>query len=110
MNEETLQISLKDLLRDGSFGPVELGMSREEVKEILGPPDGVMTRRKDKTPTAFVYGKQEFYFVSSTDNRLCAIYLDQFFSRRSILAQVSRRPIVRLNTSFPDSEAGSKQK
>ncbi len=36
--------------------------------------------------------------------------LGHFFSRRSILAQVSRRPIVRLNTSFPDAEAGSTQK
>jgi len=35
---------------------------------------------------------------------------NHFFARCSILAQVSRRPIVRLNTGFPDAEAGSTQK
>lgn len=33
-----------------------------------------------------------------------------FFSRRSILDQVSLRPIVRLNTNFPGVEAWSTQK
>ena len=36
--------------------------------------------------------------------------LDHFFARCSILAHVSRKPIVRLNTGFPGVEAGSMQK
>jgi hypothetical protein len=36
--------------------------------------------------------------------------IDYFFSRCSILDNVSRRPIVLLNTSFPDAESGSTQK
>ena len=35
---------------------------------------------------------------------------DHFFPRCSILAQVSRRPIVRLNTSRADVESASAQK
>jgi hypothetical protein len=33
--------------------------------------------------------------------------LDHFFARFSILAHVSRKPIVRLNTGFSGTEAGS---
>lgn len=78
MNQELIKISLGDFLRYGTFGSIKLGMSREEIKSVLGEPDGVMQREKDKHPTGFAYGDIEFYFVSSSDNRLCTIYFDHF--------------------------------
>lgn len=78
MSQEVIKISLKDVLRQGTFGSIKLGMSREEIETILGKPDGVMQRKKDKYPTGFVYGDIEFYFVSSSDNRLCTVYFDHF--------------------------------
>ncbi len=78
MNKAVVFIKLEDFLRTGVFGPIQFGMTREALIQILGEPDCISQRRKDKHPTRLEYGDFEFYFVSSQDNRLCAIYLDNF--------------------------------
>ena len=42
--------------------------------------------------------------------RVRRLQLNHFFARCTIFAQVSRNPIVRLNTGFPGAESGSTQK
>lgn len=78
MNEAIVHVTLEDFLRTGVFGPIKFGMSREELRLILGEPDYCHQRRKDKHPTLLQYGDFEFYFLSSQDNRLCTIYLHHF--------------------------------
>jgi hypothetical protein len=71
-----MNVNLKEFLRTGVFGEIKIGMTSDQILEILGSPDTVFTRRKNPRPTGFEYGDVEFYFVSSKDNRLCSIYLD----------------------------------
>jgi hypothetical protein len=73
-----VKVSLEDFLRTGVFGPVEFGMSGDEILSFLGPPDAIFTRRKSRRPTGLEYGDVEFYLMDAKDIRLCAIYLDHF--------------------------------
>jgi hypothetical protein len=59
MNETVVNIKLEDFLRTGLFGPVKFGMTREELKLILGEPDYSHQRRKDKYLILFQYGDIE---------------------------------------------------
>ena len=77
-----MKVNLENFLRDGTFGLIKFGMTREELQGLIGLPDGEFQRRKDRFPTAFEYGDIEFYFLSSADNRLCTIYLDNFIISR----------------------------
>ena len=78
MSQQVIKVSLEDFLRTGVFGPVEFGMTGDEILSFFGPPDSVFTRRKSHRPTGFEYGDVEFYFMNAKDNRLYAIYLDHF--------------------------------
>ena len=78
MSQEVVNVSLEDFLRTGIFGTIEFGMTSHQIQEMLGTPDFVFTSSKSTRPTGFEYGDVEFYFVSAKDNRLCAIYLDEF--------------------------------
>ena len=78
MSQKVIHVSLENFLRTGIFGAIEFGMTSHQILEMLGTPDFVFTRGKTTRPTGFVYGDIEFYFVSAKDNRLCAIYLDEF--------------------------------
>ena len=71
-------ISLKQLIESGCFGPVKLGMTREEVKGSLGAPDDVGgTSRKSQKPSIWKYGDIELHFVHGA-NSLFLIHLDDF--------------------------------
>ena len=69
---------MEDFLRTGVLGPVEFGMTGDEILALLGPPDTVFTRRKSRRPTGFEYGDVEFYLMDAKDDRLSTIYLDHF--------------------------------
>jgi hypothetical protein len=73
-----VRVSLEEFLRTGVFGPVEFGITGDEILAALGAPDGVFTRRRSRRPTGFEYGDVELYLMSAKDNRLCAVYLDHF--------------------------------
>ena len=76
-NSQTL-ISLKDVIQSGVFGPIKLGMSRDEVIAVLGEPDAVAinSRRRHRLKPGFIkYGDIEFYFTDETD-QLHMIYAD----------------------------------
>jgi hypothetical protein len=78
MSQEIINVSLKEFLRTGIFGTIKFGMSSHKIQELLGTPDFVFTGSRSTKPTGFEYGDVEFYFISTKDNRLCAIYLDEF--------------------------------
>jgi hypothetical protein len=78
MSRQAINVSLKDFLLTGILNPIKFGMTSNELKDILGEPDTVWTKRKSRRPTGFEYGEIEFYFTDSNDNRLCTIYLDHF--------------------------------
>lgn len=71
---------------------------------------------KDTAPSILTAADQIAKFIvglrdsPQTARRKRGASLDYFFARCSILAQVSRSPIVRLNTGFPGAESGSTQK
>ena len=78
MSQEIVNVNLEEFLRTGVFGAVEFGLTREQVLKMLGEPDFTFTRGKKKVPTGFEYGDAELYFLTYEDNRLCAIYFDEF--------------------------------
>ena len=59
----------------GDICPVRLGMTRDELKAILGEPDDVGgTSRKQRTPVIWKYDELEFYFDKGPDGKLSLIY------------------------------------
>lgn len=71
-------ISLQDFLRTGILGPVRLGMSRAQVRDVLGDPEhtgGIS--RKQRMPTILKYGDLEFLYRPGEDH-LQAIHMDGF--------------------------------
>jgi hypothetical protein len=52
-----VQISLKQWIKTGTFGPVHLGMSSDEVQQRLGPPP----QFREKRPMIWKYGGVEIY-------------------------------------------------
>ena len=59
----------------GDICPVRLGMSREELKTILGGPDDVGgTSRKHPTPAIWKYDNLEFHFELGANGPLWLIY------------------------------------
>ena len=59
-------------------GAIKLGMSREEVKALLGEPDavgGISPRYKN--PTIYKYGEVEIGFGRRAHDGLLLVYLDE---------------------------------
>lgn len=58
-----MKVSLKELLQTGHLGTLRHGMSKEQVQEILGPPDITGgTSRKYRQSSIFLYGTVELWF------------------------------------------------
>jgi len=56
---------------------LRVGMSREEVLALLGPPDDVGgTSRKYREPAIFKYGQVELHFEPGKDGRLLRAYTE----------------------------------
>ena len=59
----------------GDICPVRLGMTRDELKAVLGEPDDVSTTsRKHRTPGILMYNNVEFHFESGAAGKLWLIY------------------------------------
>lgn len=69
-------VSLKEFFRTGLFGPIELGMTRNEIISLLGTPDiwGPSNARSFETATIWKYCDVEFYFTR--EHRLFQIFCD----------------------------------
>ena len=62
----------------GDICPLRLGMSRDEIKTLLGQPDDTSTpSRKYRTPSILKYGDVEFHFGLGPEGRLQLIYLER---------------------------------
>ena len=71
-------VSLFEWLHTGTFGPITLGMTRSEVRALLGPPDNwSVARNADRSPIIWKYGDFEFYF-DSRDGPLHLLRTDTF--------------------------------
>jgi hypothetical protein len=75
---EMITVSLEAFVRTGSFGPVQLGMSRAQIQELFGPPVDVGCRsRKYPRPVCWFYGDVELHFQQREDV-LWLIHLEDF--------------------------------
>lgn len=64
-----------DYERTGSIRPVEPGMTRDELRRILGEPDDTSIRgRRRPLEGIWKFGRVEFHF--DTDERLSLIYTE----------------------------------
>ncbi|MEM6782543.1 MAG: hypothetical protein AAF624_02280 [Bacteroidota bacterium] len=73
-----IEISLLRFLKTGSYGPVRLGQTREQVRSHLGEPDdkgGVS--RKYRRPTVWKYGDVQLFWPER-EERLKAIVFYAF--------------------------------
>ena len=101
-----VNVSLKELIQLGHFGPVRLGMSREQVESFIGEPDdsGVGSRKHPQA-TILKYGDVEFHF-DPRDGRLWLIHLGQF-EAPSAGKSVRLDPwIIRASLTVPEMEEG----
>lgn len=56
---------------------IKIGMTRAEVKAVLGEPDAVnIGSRKYPKPTVFKYEEIEFHFEYPEDGRLVLVYTE----------------------------------
>ena len=73
-----VEVSLKELIQSGNFGPIQLGMNREQVKSFLVEPDDwSVGSRKYSQPTILKYVDVEFHF-DPRDGDLWLIHLEEF--------------------------------
>lgn len=72
-----VNVSIKDFIQSGQFGPIELGISRDSLRTLLGYPDdyGVYPKSVD-VASIWRYGDIEFYFDNA--NILHMIFADNF--------------------------------
>lgn len=63
---------------NGDICPIQLGMSRDQVRAILGAPDYAGgTSRTHREPAIWNYEDLEFHFGSGSDDGLQLIYLER---------------------------------
>ena len=59
-----IKISLKDFVLKGDFGPIKVGMHRDEVVDILGEPGGAQDFGTGYS--GLIYGWYEFFYYTDT--------------------------------------------
>jgi hypothetical protein len=75
MPTQEFQSWWKHLKQTGDICPVRLGMSRAQLRGILGEPDDTGgTSRRDRTPRIWKYDQVEFHF--GLPDSLTLIYLE----------------------------------
>jgi hypothetical protein len=55
-------VNLRDFARDGALGPICLGMTRDRVRDLIGPPDAWMGDGPVETSLIWKYGDVELHF------------------------------------------------
>jgi hypothetical protein len=82
---EPVTVNLEDFLRSGEFGPVRMGMSRDELLRVLGEPERLGgTSNRHPTPVIWKYGDIEFHFHPDTE-LLFLVHADAFDVPRGAL-------------------------
>jgi len=71
------KINLLESMRTGEFGPLRLGMTRQQLLKIIGEPDcRPEPANRDDAPNIWVYDPIELYFDAGSGERLEAIFVD----------------------------------
>ena len=71
-----VNVSLLEFFRTGRFGPIELGMRRQEVMNLIGGPDDFgLPPTHPMQAAVWLYGDMEFHF-SKDKSRLFLIWCD----------------------------------
>ena len=71
-----IDVCLLEFVRTGRFGPIELGINRNELKEIIGDPDQWGLHASVELADIWKYGDIEFHFNKSS--QLYMIFADNF--------------------------------
>ncbi len=70
-----MQVSLNAFLRTGNLGELRNGMSKTEVRALLGEPDAVGGEsRKYRKPSIFLYGTAELHFDQQAPHCLTSFW------------------------------------
>jgi hypothetical protein len=70
-----MNVSLNTFLRTGNLGDLRSGMFKEEVKVLLGPPDGMGTgSRRYPQPSLWLYGTVELNFRQEKPRDLTSLW------------------------------------
>lgn len=78
-------VRLEEFLRSGEFGPVRIGMSRDQLLLTLGEPERLGgTSSSQPVPLIWKYGDVEFHFDLRT-GLLALVYADSFSTPRGAL-------------------------
>ncbi len=78
-------VQLEEFLRTGEFGPVWMGMSRDDLLRALGEPERLgATSREQPIAAIWKYGDFEFHFDPRTQ-LLALVYADAFDVPRGAL-------------------------
>jgi hypothetical protein len=67
-------ISLKDFVLNGNFGPVKIGMTRDEVVNLLGKPEG--EAKFGSGYGGLQYARYEFFYDKKNKGRIYAMQND----------------------------------
>jgi len=76
-----IDVSLRDFLQTGRFGPVELGMPSAKVEGFLGAADSLgASSSRARRPFLWKYGEVEFHFLprKGKDDQLVLVFLEHF--------------------------------
>lgn len=79
-NALAIEVELVTFLRTGDFGGIRLGMSRQEILDLIGtPPDWMVTRRRKRFEVSGIwkYGSIEFH-LEDYGGPLWMIFTDHF--------------------------------
>lgn len=68
-----ISVSLRDFAATGMFGPIQLGMTRTEIEQLLGTPELWGTEKHCGVATIWRYSEIEFYFEK---NKLFMVFTD----------------------------------
>lgn len=73
-----LMVSIEEFARTGRFGPIQLGVTRDTLRSIIGYPDCWSGSDANSLETASIwkFGDIEFYF--DVCDRLYMVYADNF--------------------------------
>jgi hypothetical protein len=75
-----IQVELLEFLRTGDFGGITLGMTRQQIIDLLGiPPNWMITKRRKRFEISPIwrYGSMEFYFAENS-GAFHMIFTDHF--------------------------------
>jgi hypothetical protein len=85
-----MEISIKQFIETGKFGPVHIGMTKDAVIRLLGQPDGTIACAKPRSGIHYSY--YEFFFDAT--QTLHAIQNDNYHPQYPELVEFANEIIV----------------